>query len=63
MIKAIMRETFYATSFLLLALTLLELIKPHIILAYFDLNLLLIFCLIVGIFIVLSSKKSPRNNG
>lgn len=63
MLKQILREIFYVLSFLILSLSMLEVIKPRIVLAYFDLNLLLIFWLILGIFIVLSSNKSYAKNG
>jgi hypothetical protein len=63
MIKTITKEIFYALSFLLIVLGLLEFIKPRVVLAYFDLNLLLIFCLILGILIVLLSNGRRKNNG
>ncbi len=63
MLKRILKEIFYVSSFLLLILSVLEIIKARIILAYFDLNLLLIFCLILGIFIVLLNNKVYKSDG
>ncbi len=63
MLKRILKEIFYVSSFLLLILSMLEIIKARIILAYFDLNLLLIFCLILGIFIVLLNNKVYKSDG
>lgn len=57
MLKQLFKEIFYVLSFMLFSLSVLELIKSRIVLAYFDLNLLLISWLILGIFIVLSSNK------
>jgi len=63
MFKIIIREIFYASVFLLLLLTMMEIIKKDIILAYFNLNLLLIFCLLIGIFIVLlGDEKEEKIN-
>lgn len=63
MLKQISKEIFYVLSFLLVVLSMLEFIRPHIILAYFDLNLLLILWLIIGIFIVLLDNNKSKNNG
>lgn len=45
----IIRELFYFLSALLLVSAILEVIWPNIILAYFNLNFLLLACLISGL--------------
>ena len=53
----ILKEIFYCLSAGLLIFSVLELIFPNIILAYFNLNLGLILWLVVGIMIVTISNK------
>jgi len=44
----IIRELFYFFSALLIVCVILEIIWPNIILAYFNLNYLIVVCVIVG---------------
>lgn len=55
--KLILKEIFYCLSASLMIFSVLELIFPNIILAYFNLNLGLILWLVVGIMIVMISNK------
>lgn len=56
--KMIIREFFYAVSLLLPILLVMEFIWPGIVLAYLDTNLILLFWLILGIFIVVFDRKN-----
>ncbi len=47
--KIIFQELFYFTVCLWLALVILEIIWPNIVLAYFNLNLLLVVVIVLGI--------------
>lgn len=56
-------DLYYFSLLLWLSLFFLELIWPRIVLAYFNLNYLLIFCVFSGIFLVLKQKKPKNSNG
>jgi len=51
-------EIFYVLTGAIIIFALMESVEPDIVLAYLDLNWLLIFWLIVGIFILINNKKS-----
>jgi hypothetical protein len=53
-----LKELFYSISIALVIFTLLEIIHPGIVLAYLNLNLLLLTWLILGIFIVIWDRKN-----
>ena len=53
-LNIILREMFYVTSGALIIFSVLELIHPKIVLVYVNINYLLIFWLIIGIFILLT---------
>jgi len=55
--KLILKELFYFTTISLFVFILLEIISPNFVLAYFNLNLLLIFWLILAIIQVVISEK------
>ncbi len=52
-IYVISREIFYVLTSAMVIFTIMEIIWPNIVLAYLNLNWLLIFWLIIGIFILL----------
>lgn len=52
-LKIIFYELFYVVTFAIIIFSLLELAWPGMVLAYFNLNSLLIFWLIIGIVIIL----------
>jgi hypothetical protein len=56
----IIKELFYTVTILLAVLTGLELAWPGLILAYFNLNWLLLFWLFLGILIILKPSKLRR---
>ena len=49
MLKTILNELFYVLTGALLVFVLLEIISPGIVLAYINLNLILLFWLFIGI--------------
>lgn len=53
----ILREIFYFFSVLFLTFSLLEIIFSGIILAYFNLNIILIICFSIGILLVYTKEK------
>jgi len=53
-------EIFYILTASLFIFTCLELIWPRLILAYINLNMILIFWLVFGIFIVVSERLGTR---
>ena len=55
--KLILKELFYFTTISLCVFIFLEIISPNFVLAYFNLNLLLIFWLILAIIQVVISEK------
>jgi hypothetical protein len=57
----IFKELFYSLTGSLAIFTILEIIHPGLVLAYINLNWLLIFWLIIGIFIVVWDQKNLRN--
>lgn len=56
--EIILREIFYSLSILLVVLVLFELLWPKLVLVYININYLLIFWLIIGIFTVVMGKSS-----
>lgn len=56
-ITAIMHELFYALTGALVLFTIMEIASPGIILAYINLNWVLIFWLIVGIVLLLFNEN------
>ncbi len=54
-------EIFYALTGAIVIFSMMEIIRPNIVLAYFNLNWLLIFWLIVGIFILLLNKEKVHD--
>ena len=52
-----LNEAFYVLGVAYLTFVLLEIFFPGMILAYIDINFILIFWLIIGIFIVVNNKK------
>lgn len=57
-ILLILRELFYVIFFSVFVFSVLELAHPKIVLAYININYLLIFWLIVGILVLVLSKES-----
>jgi hypothetical protein len=51
------RELFYFLSALLLSFIILEIISPNIILAYFNINYLLLFYLIIALILLIISDN------
>ena len=58
MFFAILKEIFYVLSGLCAIFFVMELVWPNIILAYININILLLVWLIIGILILVFSKKS-----
>lgn len=56
------RELLYFLSSLLFSLIILEIIWPNIILAYFNLNYLLLICLIVALILLIFPGKQVKKN-
>lgn len=65
MIRIFLKELFYTLTGSILIFTILEAIKPNLILAYFNLNYLLIFWIIIGIVLLLmpNVNKGVENDG
>lgn len=57
----IMKELFYTLTGALIIFTILELVRPGIVLAYLNINWVLIFWLIAAIVIVLTKNQSSKN--
>lgn len=57
MFYLILKELFYALTGAILILVVMELLSPGIVLAYVNINLVLIFWLIVGIVILIADNK------
>lgn len=57
MLKAVLKEIFYCLSGALVLFCLLEIFWPRLILAYLNINLVLLFWLFIGIFILASKDK------
>lgn len=55
--QEIFREIFYFFSLLLLVLVILELLSPGLVIAYFNLNYLLLFWLVNAVFLALCTKE------
>ncbi|MCF7820057.1 MAG: hypothetical protein K9M44_01115 [Candidatus Pacebacteria bacterium] len=56
-LRLIFREIFYFLLLSLVSFSLLEIIWPGSVLAYFNLNLLLLICLLVAILLIYWPKK------
>ena len=56
--QILIQELFYALTVSLVIFSVLELIKPRLILAYFNLNWLLLGWLIIGIILLLSKREN-----
>lgn len=59
-LKIIFEESFYALTVSLGVFNILELIKPRIVLAYFNLNWLLLGWVIIGIILLVFSKENKE---
>jgi len=57
LIKNLLNELFYALSGALLIFSLLEIVWPGLVLAYLNLNYLLLFWLAIGIIMLLRAKS------
>jgi len=55
--RIIIRESFYFLAALLAVFIILEMIWPHIILAYLNLNYLLVILLIVGLILLIKYRQ------
>ena len=60
LINTIILELFYILSASLLIFTVFELFWPRLVLAYININLILIFWLITGIFIIVNNKLGMK---
>ena len=60
-IDIILKEFFYVLTGALLIFIILEIVWPGVVLAYLNLNLLLIFWLVNGIVIIILDKKYNTN--
>ena len=61
LILKIINDTFYLALITFIVYFVLELIKPGLISNYFDLNLLLIITIILGILITITKKYDSRS--
>jgi uncharacterized membrane protein len=57
MLKTILNELFYVLTGALLVFVFLEIIRPGIVLAYINLNIVLLFWLVVGIIAVVKGQS------
>ncbi len=61
LVLKIINDTFYLALITFIVYFVLELIKPGLISNYFDLNLLLIITIILGILITITKKYDSRS--
>ena len=62
MLITIIKEIFYALTGALILFTMLELVWPRVVLAYFNINWVLIFWILAGIVIVIKEKNNQAKN-